>query len=161
MNFTVPIDCPDGHQYLFRFEDCENLLMDIDIKLGVKMVDISLTSESELATINNINTLNRISTIIFNFLDENDVVLYYYCSKEPIYQRKNRKKIPPQQYRSELFLALFNKVIKKHQEKTFINKPVILRDISEGDHYLHFIAESKYSDEMDKFANHMSEVFGK
>ena len=40
MNFTIPIDGSDGHQYLLRFEDFENLPMDI----GVKVVDISLIS---------------------------------------------------------------------------------------------------------------------
>ena len=161
MKVSIPIDCPDGHQYLLRFEDFENPPMDIDAELGVKVVDISLVSESEVATINNIGTLNIISTTIFNFLDENDVVLYYYCSKDTIYQRTNRKKIPPQQYRSKLFLTLFNKIIKKYQERDYINKPIIIPDELYGDHYIHFIAESKHSDKLDKLADYMTKEFEK
>ena len=32
---------------------------------------------------------------------------------------------------------------------------------SEGDHYIHFIAKSKYLDKMDEFAHHMNESFRK
>ena len=161
MNVCIPIDCPDGHQYLLRFEYFENLPMNIDKELGVKVVDISLVSESEIATINNIGTLNLISTAVFNFLDENDVVLYYYCSKDAIYQRKNRKKIPPQQYRSKLFLALFDKIIEKYKRMDYINKPIIIPDISYGDHYIHFIAKSKHSDKLDNLADYMNKEFEK
>ena len=157
MNFIVPIECPEGHQYLLKFTDCENL----PIELDMKVVDISLSSDSEMATINNIGTLNKITTIILNFLYENDVVLYYYCSKDVIIQRKNRGNLSPQQYRSKLFSALFDKIAKKHTGKKFINKPVVLRDKSEGDHYLHFIAKSIYSDKMDEYANHINKEFEK
>ena len=162
MRVSIPIDCPDGHQYLLRFEDFENLPVNIDAELGVKVVDISLISESEVATINNIGTLNLISTVVFNFLDENDVVLYYYCSKDAIYQRKNRKEIPPQQYRSKLFLTLFDKIVEKYQRgDDYINKPIIIPDEIYGDHYIHFVAESKHSDKLDKFADYLNKEFEK
>ena len=154
---VFPIDSPDGHQYLLRFGNFESLPIELDIKV----VDISLISESEVATINNIRTLNQISTTVFDFLDKNDVILYYYCSDDPIFQRKNREEIPPQQYRSKLFLTLFNKIIRNHKEKSLVNKSIVLRDKSEGDHYIHLIAESKYSDKMDKLVNYMNEAFEK
>ena len=71
-------------KYLFSFlakQDCLKL--------------IPLISKSEVVTINDIKTLSLISTTIFNFLDENDVILYYYCSDDQIYQRKNREEISP------------------------------------------------------------------
>lgn len=157
MNFTVPIECSEGHQYLLKFTDCKSL----PIGLDVEVVDIALSLASEIAIINNTGTLNKIASVIFNFLDDNDVILYFYCSKDDIIQRKTRQHISPQEYRSRLFSTMFDKITSKCKPGIFINKPVILRDETEGDHYLHFIAKSKYSDKMDEFAQYMEGSFGK
>lgn len=58
--------------------------------------------------INNAGTLNRIASILFNFLDENDVILYFYCSKAPIKKRNTRDEMSYQQYRSCLFTSMFD-----------------------------------------------------
>ena len=157
MNNTIPIEGSDGRQYLLEFGDFESL----PIELDVKVVNISLVSKSEVATINNIGTLNQISTTIFNFLDKNDAILYYYCSDDPIVQRKSREEISPQQYRSRLFFALFDKIAKKHSERGLVNKSIILRDEPNGDHYIHLIADSKHSDKADGLASYMKEKIGK
>lgn len=158
MNFTVPIECSEGHQYLLKFTDCKSL----PIELDVEVVDIALSLASEIAIIkNNTGTLIKIASVIFNFLDDNDVILYFYCSKDDIIQRKTRKPMLPQQYRSQLFSTMFDKITKNCEPGAFINKPVILRDEAEGDHYLHFIAKSKYADKMDEFSKHMENIFGK
>lgn len=80
MNITLPIECSEGHQYLLRLTDCRNL----PIESTIEIIDIALISMSKIDVINNAGTLNRIASILFNFLEENDVILYFYCSKDPI-----------------------------------------------------------------------------
>lgn len=80
MNITLPIECSDGHQYLLKLTDCKNL----PIETTIEIVDIALISMSKIDIVNNAGNLNRIASILFNFLEENDVILYFYCSKDPI-----------------------------------------------------------------------------
>lgn len=77
MNITLPIECSDGHQYLLKLTDCKNIPIDSTIEI----VDIALISMSKTEIINNAGTLNRIASILFNFLDENDVILYFIVLK--------------------------------------------------------------------------------
>lgn len=56
---------------------------------------------------------------------------------------------------------MFNRITRECEVGSLINKSVILRDEVEGDHYLHFIAKSKYSDKIDEFSQYMENVFGK
>jgi len=157
MKYIDSIECSEGHQYLIKFTNCNNL----PIVLDVEVVNIDLTLVSNNTPINNAGTLNKIALMVFNFLDENDVILYFYCSKEDINRRNNKTSITPQEYRSLLFSTMFEKITKTTKDKTFINKPIILKDQEWGDHYLHFIAESKYSEKMDSLKEQMRLAFEK
>lgn len=151
MNITLPIECSDGHQYLLKLTDCKNL----PIKSSIEIVDIVLRSASKIDIINNAGTLNRIASILFNFLDENDVILYFYCSKDPIKKRNTRDEMSYQQYRSSLFTSMFDRTTRHHKGE-FINKPIILKDMVYGDHYIHLIAHSKHSDKLDELKGELN-----
>lgn len=151
MNITLPIECADGHQYLLKLTDCKNIPIDSTIEI----VDIALISMSKIEIINNAGTLNRIASILFNFLDENDVILYFYCSKDPIKQRDTRGKMSYQQYRSFLFTSMFDRTTRHHKGE-FINKSIILKDMIYGDHYIHLVAQSKHSDKLDKLEGELN-----
>lgn len=148
MNITIPIECAEGHQYLLKLSDCKNLPIDS----GIEIVDIALVAVSNVDIINNAGTLSKISLILFNFLDENDVILYFYCAKEPIKLRTTRRNMSNQEYRSYLFSSMFKRTTASCNGK-FIDKPVILRDESYGDHYIHIIAKSQHIQIMDKLYN--------
>ncbi len=158
MNFTVPIECSEGHQYLLKFKDCRNLPIELDIEV----VDITLSLTSELSEINNPKTLNKITSVIFNFLEDNDVILYFYCSRDSIIQRQNRKELlSPQHYRSYLFSTMFEKATRNYENSSFVNKSVILKDELEGDHYLHLIAKNKYSHKIGTLSEQIENNLGK
>ncbi len=158
MIFKVPIQSSGGRQYLLNFTENKSL----PIKLDVDVVSMTLSLVSETTTaINNMDVLNKITTIVFNVLDDNDVISYFYCSKDPINQRQNRQMMSPQEYRSHLFSTMFDKISDKHKPGTFINKTIILRDETEGDHYIHLIVRSKYKDKIDEFAQSIEVFFNR
>ena len=145
MNITLPIECSEGHQYLLRLTDCRNL----PIESTIVIIDIALISMSKIDVINNAGTLNRIASILFNFLEENDVILYFYCSKDPIKKRYNRDEMSYQQYRSSLFTSMFERITRYHKGE-FVNRSIILKDTVYGDHYIHLISKKKYFNKLDK-----------
>lgn len=140
MNVIIPIDCKDGHQFLLKLTDCRNLPIDTDIEI----VDIALIDASRSFGINNAGTLNKIASILLNFLEDNDVILYFYCAKDPIRIRKGRREISYQQYRSRLFCSMFDRITIGYKNR-YINKSIVLRDSTYGDHYIHLISKVEYS----------------
>lgn len=153
MNITIPIECSEGHQYLLKLTDCKNL----PIESTIDIVDIALISVTNVDIINNAGTLNKIAVILSNFLDDNDVVLYFYCSKDPIKLRKNRKEVSYQEYRSSLFSSMFNRTAKR-SKMTYINKLVVLKDNIYGDHYIHLIAKTNFSNMIDELESHLNSL---
>ena len=151
MNITIPIDCEDGHQFLLKLTDCRNL----PIEPGIEIVDIALIDASSVVGINNAGTLNRISLILLNFLEENDVVLYFYCAKDPIRIRTRKEGVSYQQYRSRLFCSMYDRVTNSHAGR-FINKSIVLRDSTYGDHYIHLISKVEYSEVIESLEGHLS-----
>lgn len=145
MNITLPIECSDGHQYLLKLTDCKNL----PIETTIEIVDIALISMSKIDIVNNAGNLNRIASILFNFLEENDVILYFYCSKDPIKKKNARNQMSYQHYRSSLFTSMFDRT-NRNLKGDFINKSIILKDTIYGDHYIHLIAQSKHSDKLEE-----------
>lgn len=152
MNITIPIECQDGHQFLLKLTDCENLPIESDIEI----VDIALIDTAHSNTTNNAGTLNKIALILFNFLGENDVILYFYCSKEPIKKRKNKEEMSYQQYRHSLFCAMFNRITRL-SGNIFVDKTIILKDNVYGDHYVHLISKIEYSEMLDQLENHIND----
>lgn len=152
MNVTFAIECSEGHQYLLKLTECKNLPIEIDIKI----VDIALVPVSKPDTINNAGTLNKIASILFNFLEENDVILYFYCSKDPIQQRESREPMSYQKYRSFLFTCMYNKTSKDHNDE-FIHKQIVLLDQVYGDHYVHLITKSKYTQKINDLETSLNE----
>lgn len=140
MNVTIPIECEEGHQYLLKLTDCRNLPIDTT----VEVVDITLASVGGFDVINNAGTLHKIASTLLYFLEENDVVLYFYCSKDPIKIRRNRVEVPYQEYRSMLFTSLFERIAYKHKAR-FINRQIVLKDNVYGDHYIHLMAKEQHT----------------
>lgn len=152
MNITIPIECSDGHQFLLKLTDCRNLPIESEIEI----VDITLIDVARTNITNNAGTLNRIASILFNFLDENDVILYFYCSKDPIKKSKNRADMSYQQYRHSLFCAMFSRIT-RHSTNCFVDKSIILKDNVYGDHYIHLMSKIEYLEMLDKLENHINE----
>lgn len=102
----IPFLTEEGHQYLVSFVKFSANGIDY----GIPIIDVSITLMNDEIEYNTIKTLNIFVDIINNYLDQHNVVLYYYCDTAAINMRINRKeKLLPQEYRSKLFSSMFNK----------------------------------------------------
>lgn len=99
--------------------------------------------------VNNSATLLQITSIIKEYLNENDVVLYCYCDDKAINKSKNKENVTPQEYRSKLFSAIFE----KEADAKFINNRIIIN--GDTDHYIHLIAQKKNSAHIDLISNEL------
>lgn len=129
MNKEIPFKTKDGHEYLIVFTEFQHTPRNY----GIKIIDVSIVLMNDVYTINRVDTLFNFSHIIFNYLRENDVILYYYCDVTPIKIRYNRKrKLTPQAYRSKLFSKMFE----KFNTNEYIQRPIKINDHENGHHYV-------------------------
>jgi hypothetical protein len=86
---------------------------------------------------NSIKTLNIFVDIIHNYLNQHNVVLYYYCDTAVIKMRINREeKLLPQEYRSKLFSSMFN----KKNIDDYLLAEIRISDPERGDHFTSLIS---------------------
>ena len=135
----VPLITKEGHNYLISFSSfqTENLP-----QITIPIVDLTISVENNVG-INNGATLLQITSIIKNYLNENDVVLYCYCDNKAIIKSEKKADLTPQEYRSRLFSAMFE----KDADVNFINSRIII--IGETDNFIHLIAHKKNSAHID------------
>lgn len=146
MNVTIPIECQEGHLYLLEL----NSWKDLPVQSDIEVIDLALVTNDKISIINNPGTLNKIASILFDFLEENDVILYFYCSKSSINKSIKKENISNQQYRSILFSRMYDRVSTNYPSK-YIHKPIILEDPEDGDHYIHLIAKKRHDDKLEAF----------
>lgn len=94
-----------------------------------------------MTTINNGKTLAEFSSLIKNYLTQEDIVLYFYCSNDPIIKSSKRKNISNSQYRSDLFCKMFEK--QNLIENDFICENILIEGPMNGDHHIHLISGVK------------------
>lgn len=141
MPFTFPIETKDKSLYLIKFEEFENPPIEIEIKL----FDITLELVSDEVNPPSVSTLLTISRIIYNFIEDNDVVLYFYCDRSPINKRDNRDiNMSHQQYRSILFDNMCKRFLKINGlTNSFVQKKIVLKDTDGHYHFVHLISRIK------------------
>ena len=135
MNFDleVPFETEEGYQYLVGFREITPNKNEYDIPL----VDVAIALMSPSIESNSYKTLNKFVDIIIEYIENNNVVIYYYCDVVPIKIRENRKeKYSPQEFRFRLFLTMFN----KRNYKDFYLQDIILTDEKNGNHYTSLIS---------------------
>lgn len=135
MNFEleVPFETEEGYQYIVSFREFPPSQMEYDIPL----IDISITLISSNIEINSLKTLNKFIKIVLEYLEQNDVIVYYYCDTSPIKIRQNRKQtFSNQEFRFNLFLLMFNKM----KSEEFYLQDIIISDTENGNHYTSLIS---------------------
>jgi hypothetical protein len=131
----VPFETEEGYQYIVSFREFPPNQMEYDIPL----IDISITLVSSNIEINSLKTLNKFIKIILEYLEQNDVIVYYYCDTAPIKIRQNRKQTySNQEFRFNLFLLLFNKI----KSDAFYLQDIIITDNENGNHYTSLISRT-------------------
>jgi hypothetical protein len=137
----IPFITEEGHQYLVSFVKFSANGIDY----GIPIIDVSITLMNNEIEYNSIKTLNIFVDIIHNYLNQHNVVLYYYCDTAVIKMRINREeKLLPQEYRSKLFSSMFNK--KKIND--YLLAEIRISDPERGDHFTSLISSVNNADKI-------------
>ena len=83
----IPFETSEGYQYIVSFTEIQSIPKEYNIPL----VSISIVLVSQNIETNSLKTLNKFIQIILAYLEQNDVIVYFYCDTAPIKIRKNRK----------------------------------------------------------------------
>ena len=133
----------EGFEYLIKFTEFNKAYLPDSFALPI--VDITIETIATLNQINNGKTLFNFSSTIQDFLDENNIILYFYCSHDPIVKNKNRQHISDAQFRSDLFCKMFEK---QNLDNNFFCENIIIKDLNNGDHHIHLISKIENEDEI-------------
>ena len=142
MNFnkSFALSFNDGNCFDLHFSEISSKSLPIDCQFPI--IDILLKAESA-NTLNSISDILQISDIIKKYIEENNVILYYYCDTKPVAINKNRN-ISPQQFRFELFSKLFE----RKSLDSYIKDDIIIVDNNKDNHYICLITRAENKDEI-------------
>lgn len=151
MDITIPVSSCDGRQFLIKLSSfsIDGIPGSITEILKCEIIDIVLerVTDVDQNKQNSFGTLSIIFTVIWNFLEEHDVVLYFYCDDRHEILRKETF-ISPQEYRSKLFTSMFNRKV-SNMGSRYVNVPIILLseefDIQKKV-FMHLIARGEHLD---------------
>lgn len=130
----IPLETHEGYQYLVSFKEFPHNQIEYEIPL----IDVSITLMTSKIEINSLKTLNNFIKIILDYLEKNDVIIYFYCDTAPINIRKTRKqKYSNQEFRFHLFLMMFN----KQKTVDFYLQDIVINDNTNGNHYVSLISK--------------------
>ncbi|MDV6169577.1 hypothetical protein R1T16_14165 [Flavobacterium sp. DG1-102-2] len=140
LNRVVPYTTNDGINYLIKFSVFKAEVLPEQITLPV--VEIIIETNSTHDNIyNDISTIKRLLHIVLEYIHENDVVFYFYCSNKPIKKSEKNIHLSHQEFRSNLFSAMFQ----LDKTNRFTNKLVIIND-QDGNHYIHLITKIEFEE---------------
>lgn len=141
LNLIVPITTKEGFEYLLNFTEFSKDHLPVEIDIPV--VDVTIEAKVQMKIYNNAGTLFNISSRISEYLQENNVILYCYCSHEDILKHPKKANLLNQEYRSLLCETMFSR---SSNSEIHISEKIIIED-EQGDHYIHLISKiqnSKY-----------------
>ncbi len=145
-----PFETNEGYQYIVSFTEFQSVPK--TYKLPLVSISIALVS-SDIET-NSLKTLNIFIKIVLEYLEKNNVIIYFICDTAPIKMRDNRKvKLSNQEFRFALFLAMFNKL----KSEIFYLQPVVLTDKIGGNHYTALISRLFHQDEIEGIKSDLEE----
>lgn len=146
----VPFETNEGYQYIVSFTEFQSVPKTYKLPL----VSISITLVSTEIETNSLKTLHLFIKIVLEYLEQNDVIIYFICDTAPIKMRDNRKiKLSNQEFRFSLFLAMFNKM----KSEIFYLQPVVLTDKMGGNHYTALISKSFHQEEIEVVKSDLEE----
>lgn len=133
LELEVPFETKEGYQYIVSFREFPTN----QTEYGIPLIDISITLVSSNIETNSLKTLNKFIKIVLEYLELNNVIIYYYCDTAPIKIRQNRKQnLSNQEFRFNLFLLMFNKM----KSDAFYLQDIIITDKEKGNHYTSLIS---------------------
>ena len=132
-NKVIPYTSSVGSKFLINFSDFQ------EQEFSLPVVDVSLVLAESVEELLSLKDLVEIVRIIIDFLNDNQVVLYYYCdsSDADIFMSVRNKQQLPQEFRHNLFNALFSFMKLDH----LIKDEIIISDPINSTHYISLITK--------------------
>ncbi len=128
LELEIPFETEEGYQYLVSFKEFPPNYTNCNIPI----IDVSITLLSSNIESNSLKTLNKFISIVLDYLNTNNVIIYFYCDSSPIRIRQNRKKAySNQEFRFNLFSTMFSKMNSTY----FYLQEIIITDNTNGNHY--------------------------
>lgn len=137
INQVIPLETQQGHKYLIKFSSFEAAAIPEGVTIPI--VDLVIELLDPIEDYNTSSTLFKISSIIEDYIVNNDVILYCYCDNVEIKKSDKKSTLSNQEFRSMLFCRMFE----RHTKENYLNKVVIIDDESVNNHYIHLITEKK------------------
>ncbi|CAM3414796.1 hypothetical protein [Empedobacter stercoris] len=144
----IPFETSEGNKYVLSF----SIFNQNNVPISTQIIDITLVAVSQLGIINSVKTFSYVINVIAEYLIDKDVILYYYCDTSEIYVRNSRNPVSFQEFRFNLFNALFSKA---NHPDLFI-KNVIIDDENNGNHYISLIYRQNSEDEIEILSSELS-----
>lgn len=141
---VVPHTTIEGNEYLIKFEIVDPDVLPNVIGIPIPIINLTLVQVRRVRH-NNPKFLNFLAQYISDYLNQFDVILYYYCDHADIEMRKSRS-MSPQQYRYQFFNIIYETI----PNNSLISLPIIIDDEINGNHYISIISSQKNSAELDK-----------
>lgn len=105
-----------------------------EIDFGIPIMDVQLILLNQSGEVLPFQTLLIIGKELKAYLQENDVILFYYCDISEIQRSEKNQKLSPQNFRFHLFDMLYNRL----NNSDFVKDDVIIKD--SGEHYMTVIS---------------------
>lgn len=142
LDIEIPFESEEGHQYLISFREFPTN----QTNYGIPLIDTSITLMSSKVETNSLKTLNHFISIVLDYLEKNDVIIYYYCDTTPINIRQTRKQhFSYQEFRFYLFNLMFNKL----KSDDYFLQNIIISDNVNGNHYTSLISRTANKDKIE------------
>lgn len=140
MKISASITVEDGDQYRVVLNSLE-LPHDLKSLLdgSVEIVEVTLYRMKGMHY-TSLKTLTKITSVIANaFLENPNAILYFYCDDLTMLPSV-KDAMTPQEYRSRLFSALFDRYVTKHNISDIFNFPIKINDVEGTPMYIHLFA---------------------
>lgn len=135
VDLVVPFSSSVGSKYLINFKDFPYQ------GFSLPVLDVSLVLVEPSNQLLGLNDLFTISKIILDFINKNDVILYYYCDiNADIFMSKRRSLMQPQEFRHNLFNALFSYM----KQDNLVKDEIIIDDPGVNTHYISLITKVEH-----------------
>lgn len=143
--FELFFETEEGNKYALQFSR-----FNIDsLPIRSPVIQVDLVPILNNSKVNSTKTFNFIGQEVNNYLiDKPDAILYYYCDNKEIFFRKTREIESFQEFRSNLFSAMFHKI----NPDDLLLKSFIITDKENGNHYISFIFKKQHLDEINILA---------
>lgn len=134
---VIPFTSSNSHKFLIKFETFKG-----GVDFSIPLIDISLVLVEPMDNRKvEFKDLISIANLIKDYLNINQVVLYYYCdhSADDLFISDKNKHLLPQEYRSFLFSRMFD-FLKIHN---FVKDEIIIIDNDNIPHHISLITKKE------------------